>query len=80
MKIAFKIMRMPDGLLRGVCPALPGCVAYGRSNEEMAGRMEEAVRGYLASLDAPGVVGIGGAAPEAELLVAEHAASGLAIS
>ena len=51
MKLAIRITQAAGNELRACCPALPGCVVYGRSRKEARDRIQEAVRGYLASLD-----------------------------
>lgn len=53
MRIAVNIWTTAEGGFKAQCPALPGCMASGRSNEEAAGAIEQAVRGYLASLNVP---------------------------
>lgn len=50
MKVAIVINRTRDGY-RAWCPALPGCVEFGRNREEAGERIAQAVRGYLASMD-----------------------------
>jgi len=51
MKLLIKISREEDGTYRAWCPALPGCVAHGSSRQEAADSIDEAVDGYLASLN-----------------------------
>lgn len=53
MKVAIRIDVKTTGVYRASCPALPGCVAFGRSHEEARQKIDQAVRGYLASLDVP---------------------------
>ena len=52
MKIAIKIAQQRNGVYRAWCPALPGCVVHGKSEQEMKPKIVEAVGGYLASFDA----------------------------
>lgn len=52
MRIAIIIGSTSRGACRATCPALPGCAAFGASREEAIQRMQAAIRGYLASLDA----------------------------
>ncbi|MDP6637079.1 MAG: hypothetical protein QGG42_19440 [Phycisphaerae bacterium] len=41
------IARRSDGAYRAACPALPGCVVYGRSGQEVRRKIALAVKGYL---------------------------------
>ncbi len=52
MEFVVKISRCSGCDFRACCPALPGCVAYGRSQTEVSERIQDAIRGYVASLDA----------------------------
>jgi predicted RNase H-like HicB family nuclease len=61
MKIVVQINRMDNGWYRAWCPALPGCLAMGESQEEAASRISGAISGYLASMDV--------VAPTTELLM-----------
>ena len=47
MDTRVKIARRSDGTHRASCPALPGCVIYGRSRDEVRRKIVWAVRGYL---------------------------------
>ena len=51
MKMEMRLAQDARGLYRAWCPCLPGCVSSGRTQEEARQKMEQAVRGYLASLD-----------------------------
>lgn len=51
MKMVLKTTRVTNGSYRAWCPALPGCVVWGASNEEALCLLEEAARGYLSSLN-----------------------------
>ncbi len=39
-----------DGFITASCPQLPGCHSQGRSREEAIRNIEEAIRGYVASM------------------------------
>ena len=52
MKMIVKIQQSERGAYRAQVPALPGCVANGRTVQEAMRNIEQAVRGYLASLGA----------------------------
>jgi predicted RNase H-like HicB family nuclease len=41
-----------DGLWVAECPSLPGCVSQGASREEAIANIREAIRGYVATLEA----------------------------
>lgn len=43
-----------DGFIVASCPQLPGCRSQGRSREEAIKNIEEAIRGYVASMKAHG--------------------------
>lgn len=51
MRIVIEVLEISAGAFRARCPALPGCVAVGRSAEDVQSRMAEAVRSYLVSFD-----------------------------
>ncbi len=51
MQMVVKTTRVADGGYRAWCPALPGCVVWGASDEEALCRLEDAARGYLSSLN-----------------------------
>jgi predicted RNase H-like HicB family nuclease len=51
MMLTIRISRYLSSGFRARCPALPGCSAFGRSRAEARGRIEDAVRGYLARLE-----------------------------
>jgi len=61
MKLAIKITQVADGC-RASCPSLPGCVSQGRDQDEAVARVEEMIRGYLASMDVPAEPGSKGPA------------------
>lgn len=52
MKMIVRIQQSDQGTYRAQVPALPGCVANGRTVQEAMRNIEQAVRGYLASLHA----------------------------
>ena len=51
MRITVEIGRSEHGGYRASCPALPGCTVLGQSHKDATDRINEAVRGYLASLN-----------------------------
>jgi len=51
MKIAVTILEVPSGTQMAHCPALPGCVAIGKSRHQAARRITSAIAGYFASFD-----------------------------
>jgi predicted RNase H-like HicB family nuclease len=52
MKITVEIVQLSAEEYRARCPALPGCVVSGQSHEEVMAKANQAIDGYLASLDA----------------------------
>ena len=53
MKIHVSISRDAKNQWRAWVPDLPGCVARGESQQDAIGKIDRAIRGYLASWDAP---------------------------
>jgi predicted RNase H-like HicB family nuclease len=51
MQMAIRIAKRPDGSFSAWCPALPGCVVCARTKEAAQSRIQDAVAGYLSSLD-----------------------------
>lgn len=51
MNLAIHIVKKAEAAYRAWCPSLPGCSVYGRSIQEARGKIHDAVRGYLASLE-----------------------------
>jgi len=51
MRLVAQISQKAHGSFRACCPALPGCVVYARSRSEAKAKIQEAVCGYIASLD-----------------------------
>ena len=50
MKFLITLEEDEDGFIVAECPALPGCVSQGKTREEAIANIEEAIRGYIASL------------------------------
>jgi predicted RNase H-like HicB family nuclease len=46
-----KIRRLHESGYRAWCPALPGCVVFGTSEQDANDRIRQAVDGYMASLN-----------------------------
>ena len=40
-----------DGIFIAECPCLPGCVSQGRSRKEVLKNIQDAIKGYLESLE-----------------------------
>jgi len=53
MKVVVKLASSDDGRVRVWCPALPGCETHGQTQAEAMARIEEIVKGYLASFNVP---------------------------
>ena len=51
MKVDVRISQCKPGSFKASCPSLPGCVVYASSHADAKQRIEDAVQGYLASLD-----------------------------
>lgn len=41
-----------DGYWVAECPSLPGCISQGKTKEEATSNIKEAIRGYVAALEA----------------------------
>ena len=54
MKYRVHIAQDEDGAFVVECPALPGCVSQGKTREEALQNIQEAVHGYLESLQKHG--------------------------
>jgi predicted RNase H-like HicB family nuclease len=52
MTLTARIARRPGGAFQAWCPALPGCLVVGETQEEAWAKIQIAVNGYLASLGA----------------------------
>ena len=50
MKLAIRIAKCPDGYAAW-CPALPGCAVRAGTERQAKDRIQDAVAGYLSSLD-----------------------------
>lgn len=50
MKVLVRISRSERGDYVASCPSLPGCVTRGNTTEQARESMNEAIRGYLASV------------------------------
>ncbi len=44
-----------DGYWVAECPSLPGCVSQGKTRDEAARNIKEAVRAYIAALEEDGL-------------------------
>jgi predicted RNase H-like HicB family nuclease len=51
MKYRILIEQDEDGVFVAECPALPGCISQGKTREEALGNIQDAVKGYLESLE-----------------------------
>jgi predicted RNase H-like HicB family nuclease len=49
MRLAIRIQEYQPDVVRASCPSLPGCVVYGRTRDEARRRLEEVVKGYMAT-------------------------------
>jgi predicted RNase H-like HicB family nuclease len=50
MRLQIKICENEHGGFLASCPMLPGCVSHGETRDEARESMDEAIRGYLASV------------------------------
>lgn len=50
MKFSVTLTQDEDGFIVASCPALPGCHSQGRTRQEALANIEEAIRGYVASM------------------------------
>lgn len=50
MKLCIRISRCERGGFIASCPSLPGCVTRGQTKEQVRENMNDAIRGYLASV------------------------------
>ncbi len=44
-----------DGYWVAECPSLPGCISQGKSKEEVAANIKEAIQGYIIALEEDGL-------------------------
>ena len=47
MKLVITIYRDEDGVFIAGCPAIPGCVSQGRTEQEAQANIEKAIKGCL---------------------------------
>lgn len=52
MKYAVVLWEGEDGWLIAECPAIPGCLSQGRTEEEALANINEAIRGCLEDMEA----------------------------
>ncbi len=52
----YRVIIEPDesGWFVAECPALPGCISQGKTREEARDNIQEAIKGYIASLEKHG--------------------------
>lgn len=50
MRICIRIRRNEQGEFTAICPSLPGCVSSGRTEQQAKQNLEDAIRGYIASV------------------------------
>ena len=50
MKYRIIIEEDEDGAFIAECPSLPGCISQGRTRKEAVDNIQDAIRGYLESL------------------------------
>ena len=51
MKYRIIIEQDEDGVFVVECPSLPGCISQGKTRKEAIENIQEAIRGYLQSLN-----------------------------
>lgn len=51
MKYRIFIEQDEDGIFVAECPSLPGCISQGKTRKEAIENVQDAIRGYLESLD-----------------------------
>ena len=51
MKLCIEVRRNEAGEFTATCLSLPGCVSSGRTAQQAKENLEEAIRGYLASVN-----------------------------
>lgn len=54
MRYRVLIEQDEDGVFVAEVPALPGCISQGNSREEAVANIQEAIAGYIESLEAHG--------------------------
>ena len=50
MKFRIIIEEDEDGMFIAECPSLPGCISEGKTRQEALENIQDAIKGYLASL------------------------------
>lgn len=51
MKLRIQIIHNESGGFTAMCPSLPGCICRGQSRDEVKQRIDDAIFGYIASLN-----------------------------
>jgi len=51
MKYRILIEQDEDGVFVAQCPSLPGCVSQGKTRKQALQNIEDAIKGYVTSLD-----------------------------
>ena len=51
MKLCVRIRKDQQGSFKATCPSLPGCVSFGQTERQARDNLEDAIRGYLASVN-----------------------------
>jgi predicted RNase H-like HicB family nuclease len=64
MKLSIRIVKDEKGHYRAMCTSLPGCVIDADSRRDAYAKMQDAVRGYIAS--------VSNCAPRGEVRLVEH--------
>ncbi len=54
MKFRIHIEQDEDGMFVATCPSLPGCVSQGPTRDEAMKNIQEAIEGYVESLEKHG--------------------------
>lgn len=49
-----RIEQDEDGVFVAECPDLPGCISQGKTHQEAEANIQEAIQGYLESLEKHG--------------------------
>jgi len=49
MKLLVTLTRDETGMVVAECPSIPGCISQGKTEEEAAANIQEAIRGCLES-------------------------------
>ena len=51
MKLYVRVRQADRGRFIASCPSLPGCVSSGRTEAQARGNLQDAITGYLASVN-----------------------------